>query len=67
MITGARLMVIYKKSFRHYATSRGSMAFKTNISLQTQFWCNQASSQVLRFGVEKYIFRGKYFCFLLDV
>ena len=30
MLTGAPLMVIYKKRFRRYATSRGRMAFKAN-------------------------------------
>ena len=50
------LMVIYKISFRRFDTSRGQIAFKKKAEssskpeLQTQFWQNQARSQVLRFG-----------------
>ena len=51
MLTTAQLMVIYKKRFRRYASSRSRKAFKTKYSNCTRnFGRTTTSSQVLRFG-----------------
>ena len=61
-LTGVPLMVIYKKTFSTlcYISRPNDLQNKIS-SLQTQFEQNQACSQVLRFGGEKYIFTGKDF------
>ena len=65
MLTGARLMVIYKKKFLTLCYISRPNGLQNKISeLQKQFWQNQALNQVLRFGGAKYIFIGDRFLFL---
>jgi len=62
IFTRAPLMVIYKKTFSTLCcVSRPNGLQNKIFSLQTQYWQNQACSQVLRFGGAKYILWGKDF------
>ena len=62
MLTRAPLMVIYKKSFRRYATSRGRMAFKTKYSnCRHNFGRIRPVARFQGLGDAKYIFSEKDF------
>jgi len=54
-------MVIYKKMFRRYATSRRQMAFKINILIADTILAKPGPYQVLRFEGGKYVFIGERF------
>ena len=68
MLAGSPLMVIYKKSFRRYATYRGRMAFKTKYPNCRHNFARIRPVASFRGLGGKYIFIGKgfHFCYMFE-